>query len=119
SQPLLVTSAFVLETGRFPKMGLYYTGIDSSTTGKNMHIGYTEIILDDQLYTFGDLNGDGYGPDISDLTFLINFLFLSGSPPIPLETADMNNDGDVDISDLTAIVNYLFLGGNQPESDCW
>ncbi len=58
----------------------------------------------------GDLNASG-GVDISDLTFMVNYLFLLGDPPPYLELADVTGNCEVDISDLTALVNYLFLDG--------
>ncbi|MEE8575840.1 MAG: M28 family peptidase [candidate division Zixibacteria bacterium] len=61
----------------------------------------------------GDINADGTGPDITDLTFLVNYMFLNGDePPIP-ENANVNGVGDIDISDLTMLVNYMFLHGSE------
>jgi hypothetical protein len=61
-------------------------------------------------FTRADVTGDGW-IDISDLTWLVNYLFIwEDPPPEPLE-ADVNNDGAVDIADLTYLVNYLFLMG--------
>lgn len=65
----------------------------------------------------GDVNGDGQGPNIVDVTYLVNFLFDGGPPPPNMEAADMNGgDGDVNIVDLTQLVGYLFGGG--PAPDC-
>lgn len=54
--------------------------------------------------------------DLSDLIFLVNYLFLGGSSPDCI--AEGNVDGDsgcsVDLSDLIYLVNYLFLGGPSP-----
>ena len=59
----------------------------------------------------GDFNFTGE-IDISDLTGLVNFLFLSGPPPQPVEEAgNVNCEGGVDISDLSYLVNFLFLEG--------
>ncbi|MEE8576614.1 MAG: hypothetical protein V3T31_05110, partial [candidate division Zixibacteria bacterium] len=49
--------------------------------------------------------------DISDLTRLVNYLFVTFTPlPCP-EEANITGDlgGDVDISDLTKLVNHLFV----------
>ncbi len=65
----------------------------------------------------GDINGDQSGPDIADLTALVNYLFLDGFwLPYP-EAADLNHSGDCDIADLTYMVNFLFLTGAVPV--CW
>jgi hypothetical protein len=59
----------------------------------------------------GDVNNDGAGPDISDLTRLVSFLFTGGVPPPVLWQAnvDYSSDGTIDISDVTLLVNHLFV----------
>jgi hypothetical protein len=57
------------------------------------------------------------GIDITDLTLLVNHLFVTFEVlPCP-EEADTNGDGVVDISDLTRLVNYLFVTF-VPTADC-
>ncbi|MEE8577656.1 MAG: hypothetical protein V3T31_10410, partial [candidate division Zixibacteria bacterium] len=60
----------------------------------------------------GNVNGDAQdGVDISDLTKLVNHLFVTFEPlPCPGE-ANINGDAacQVDISDLTKLVNHLFV----------
>ncbi len=63
----------------------------------------------------GDANGDEV-IDVADVMYLINYLFLGGSEPIPWESGDVNCDGEVDIGDVTYLINYLFLGGSPPMS---
>jgi hypothetical protein len=71
-------------------------------------------------YICGDVNGNGYPePDISDLTYLVAYLFLGGPPPLFMESADVNCLDDPlipDISDLVYLVAYMFLGG--PDLNC-
>ena len=64
----------------------------------------------------GDINSSMATPDISDLTFLVEYFFGGGPPPRYDRVADMDNSGAVDISDLTYFVDYLFGGG--PAPDC-
>ena len=65
----------------------------------------------------GDCNGDGYHlADISDLTFLIDYLFAGGPQPNPIPCCDLNCSKFIDISDLTLMVDYLF--GNIYEEPC-
>lgn len=55
--------------------------------------------------------------DISDLTFLVDYLFGGGPPPPCIDEADINGSGGgipVDVADLTYLVNFLFLGGSLP-----
>lgn len=65
----------------------------------------------------GNVNADaGDAVDLSDLIYLVNYLFLGG--PAPTCPAEANTNGDVscavDLSDLIYLVNYLFLGGPAP-----
>ena len=59
--------------------------------------------------------------DISDLVYLVDYMFTGGPAPECGEEADMNADGVaepiIDISDLVYLVDYMFTGGPQP-LDC-
>jgi hypothetical protein len=66
-----------------------------------------------QTFIRGDANGNGE-VHIEDIVYLINYLFLGGSAPRPLEAGDANCDEVVDIGDLVYLINYLFLGGPPP-----
>jgi hypothetical protein len=59
-------------------------------------------------------NGDGL-VDISDVVFLINYLFKQGSAPVPFIEGDANCDGIVDVGDVVTVINYLFRNGNVPK----
>ena len=62
--------------------------------------------------TVGNTNGDpGDVVDVSDLTMLINHLFLTFEPLDCMAEGNMSGDASclVDVSDLTALVNHLFL----------
>jgi len=61
----------------------------------------------------GDVNCDNQRT-VSDVIYLINYLFKGGPPPSVLETGDVNCDGKVTISDVVYLVNYLFKGGPPP-----
>jgi len=57
-------------------------------------------------------------PDISDITRLIDFLYISHDPLCCLDEADVNaSGGDPDISDITAVISYLYISHN-PLSPC-
>jgi hypothetical protein len=68
------------------------------------------------IYKFmlGDANGDGV-IDISDVVYLLNYLFINGPAPVPLAAGDATCDGVVDASDLVYLLNYLFAHGPAPE----
>jgi hypothetical protein len=62
----------------------------------------------------GDISYDCQGPNIADLTYLVDFLFRDGDPP-PLEaTADIDGVSGVNVADLTYLVEYLFHVGPAP-----
>ncbi|UCC43675.1 MAG: exo-alpha-sialidase [Candidatus Zixiibacteriota bacterium] len=54
--------------------------------------------------------------DIGDLTKLIDFLFISYTPPVCMEEAncDGSSDGVVDMGDLTKLIDFLFISYNPP-----
>ena len=65
----------------------------------------------------GDVNYDGAELiDISDLRYLIDFMFQSGPAPVCYEEADINGDGAelLDISDLVYLIDYMFRDGPEP-----
>ncbi len=64
--------------------------------------GNVDGLLDDQV-------------NVSDLTYLVAYLFQGGPPPPVFEEADVNADGDLNVADLTYLVDYLFSGGPAPQ----
>lgn len=62
-----------------------------------------------------DVNIDA-SVNILDITWLIDYLYKNGPPPLFPTTADVNRDGTVNILDITYLINYLYKGG--PEPDC-
>ncbi|MCK4428182.1 MAG: hypothetical protein KAW16_06860, partial [candidate division Zixibacteria bacterium] len=64
-------------------------------------------------FTRGDANGDGE-INIADVILLVNYLFLDGPEPFPLEAGDADCSGEVDIADVIFLINYLFTGGPPP-----
>jgi len=61
----------------------------------------------------GDANGDGK-VSVSDVVYLINYLFKGGPAPNPLWVGDANCDGKITVSDVIYLINYLFKGGPPP-----
>jgi len=78
--------------------------------------------FDERLFSFfltpsymcGDINGQGGLPDISDLMYLVDYLFNMGPTPPDMQAANVNGLNEVDISDLTYMVAYFFGGGPEP-----
>ncbi|MDH4034075.1 MAG: hypothetical protein OEV80_09780, partial [candidate division Zixibacteria bacterium] len=65
----------------------------------------------------GDITLDG-SVDISDLLYIIDFMFRAGPPPEFPPSADVDADCVVDISDLVYLVEYFFGGGTAPQRGC-
>jgi subtilisin family serine protease len=62
-----------------------------------------------------DYSNDGI-LDISDISALIGYLYLSGQTPLTIQSADCDADFGIDIADLTWLIGYLFLDGPPPVS---
>lgn len=72
-------------------------------------------------YSCGNIDGLFAGNlpvDVADLTFLVNYLFNGGPPPLGLYAANVDGLSDsgvpVDVADLTYLVAFLFQGGAAP-----
>lgn len=66
----------------------------------------------------GDIDGNGSGPDIADLVYLVAYMFASGPAPACMEACDVDGSGaDPDIADVVYLVAYMFNGGFPPV-DC-
>jgi len=67
------------------------------------------------FYAFsqGDANGDGV-INIADVVYLINFLFIDGPAPVPIQAGDVNCNGYITAADIVYLINYLFIGGPPP-----
>lgn len=61
----------------------------------------------------GDANNDGK-VSVSDIVYLVNYLFKGGPSPAPIQRGDANCDSKVMVSDVVYLVNYLFKGGPPP-----
>ena len=64
----------------------------------------------------GDADGNGSGPDIADLVYLVDYMFgqPAGPPPVEFQAADVNGDSALDIADLLNLVEYQFNSGPAP-----
>jgi hypothetical protein len=73
-----------------------------------------EIVLDPAPFVYGDVDHSG-SVDISDVVYLISFIFSGGSAPAPWAAAlHINGDASVDISDVVYLIAYIFAGGSPP-----
>ncbi len=74
------------------------------------------ILMKNHLYfgQTGDANGGNDGVDISDLVWIVDFIFTGGFSPVPFDAGDLDCSDSVDISDLVFIVDFIFTGGPAP-----
>ena len=63
----------------------------------------------------GDSNHDG-AVNVSDASYLSNYLYSGGPEPACMNEADVNSDSAINIFDITHIIGYLYMEG--PPPDC-
>lgn len=68
-------------------------------------------------YICGDANHSGT-VTISDVVYLINYIFSGGPAPSPLAAGDANCSGGISISDAVYLIRFIFGGGPAPCSSC-
>jgi hypothetical protein len=73
----------------------------------------TAVVFEEQ-FTRGDANGDGI-ITLSDVVFLINYLYKNGPVPDPPAAGDATSDGQTDLADVVYLLNYLYKGGPPPQ----
>jgi len=121
----LVPAVFILVTDAIDGFGgqRYNGGCDLSifaggqssaigsgtSTNFNLYAGFVYPVV----VKCGDANGDGK-ITVSDVVYLVNYLFKGGPAPKPFESGEANCDGKVTVSDVVYLVNYLFKGGPVP-----
>ncbi len=71
------------------------------------------ITYDPNSYTCGDVDNSG-AIDVSDIVYIIQYIFNDGPAPSPLISADVDLSGSVDVSDAVYFVQYIFNDGPAP-----
>lgn len=61
----------------------------------------------------GDVNANGV-INAADVVYLINYLYIGGPAPIPLQAGDVNCNGVINAADVVYLINYLFISGPAP-----
>ena len=121
--------------GTGPVLRLWYTVPSGSTGGSNQVTvagyvngmqSYQPVVATDNgtfqptssagavnICKGGDVNFDGRGPDLTDLSYLIGYLVIGTPQPPYLPAANVDGAGQVDISDLSRLIGYLLGTGAQ------
>ncbi len=64
----------------------------------------------------GNIDGDDLDRcDVSDLIYLVSYMFSAGPEPPCFREADIDGNGDIDVTDLTFLVAYMFSSGFPPQ----
>lgn len=94
----------------------FYNTLDFSDLDGNLAAAQTMY----QRLFFG-IAGDANNTadvDISDVVYLINYMFLHGAAPVHLNSGDVNGDCKINISDVVQLVRYIFESDTQLELGC-
>jgi len=79
--------------------------------------GFSVSVLEcEEPFLCGDVDGDDTGPNVADITYLVDYIFFGGSPPPVAEAANVDGDNGINVADLIYLVDYIFFGG--PELMC-
>ncbi len=65
----------------------------------------------------GDFDGSG-SINISDVVYIIRYIFSGGFAPVDIHGGDVNCDGLCNISDVVYVLDYIFSGGPAPCEHC-
>jgi len=91
---------------------VYATGGSSQNSTWPYNYDITTIVY--VQFLRGDANHDGI-VNVSDVVYLISYLFKGGPAPIPSTiVGDANCDGKVTVADAVSLIYYLFKGGPKP-----
>lgn len=74
------------------------------------YVSATQVLI-------GDANGDAL-VNITDVVYMINYIFGGGPAPNPLPAGDANCDELANISDAVYLISYIFSSGQAPCTDC-
>jgi len=86
---------------------------EAETYSSETFVMYTERTSCCQI--MGDIDNSGAGPDISDLVYLVTYMFQGGTEPPCMDACDIDGSGaGPDISDLVYLVTYMFQSGPAP-----
>ncbi len=108
----LTITAVDIDTGLY-QANIVITNNDPDENPVTVPVSLT--VTGQPQYICGDVNNNGVGPDVEDLTYLVAYLFQNGPPPPVLEAADMDGSGGGPlVDDLTYFVAYLFQNGPPP-----
>ena len=87
--------------------------VTSSDTPPLVDIYEFAVAVEDATFICGDADGNGE-VSLTDVVYVITYIFGSGPEPSPYLAGDANNDGIVNISDAVYLTAYTFSQGPPP-----
>ena len=102
-----------LPPGVYADTIVIYNPTDDTLWYDEVKVPVVLFVDSSSYFVCGDIDNDGQGPDISDLVYLVHFMFGFGPPPPVLWVADVNGTGGpIDIADLVYLIDYMFRRGD-------
>ena len=65
------------------------------------------------IWECGDVDGS-CSVNMSDVVYLIQYIFAGGPPPVQLWIGDVDCSGSINMSDVVYLIQYIFAGGPAP-----
>ncbi len=62
----------------------------------------------------GDVNGNGSGGNVDDFTYLLNFFFKGGPPPVDMSVADFDGYENLTPLETNYLIGHICCGGPAP-----
>ncbi len=81
------------------------------------HCSFTAGHITMLRYACGLIAGGGV-PDLSDILYLIDWIFGNGPSPLDSSFGDVDCSGVANVSDAVYLVKYIFDGGPPPCANC-
>jgi len=106
-----------VDTGHF-SLGIRIDGNDQVFLASNVVIADTDTTFSYQAEVLvtvrGDVNKDNK-KNLTDIIYLVNYIFKGGTAPDPKELGDVNcSGGSPGLPDIIYMVNFVFKGGPPP-----
>ena len=119
-----VSGSGVLASIRFYTIGFGESNLEFTSirarNGENEPLTYDPVNGWVKVCQFvGDVNADNR-ITVSDVVYMINWIFGGGPEPIPDQfVGDVNCDATANISDVVYLIDYIFGGGPAPCGPCY
>ena len=106
------TTTICVDTCFWPPdgVGIVFARSDAVTYRARINMPYCANIRNEIR---GDANGDQV-INVTDIIYMMNYLFRHGPPPVSFVSGDANCDDDLGILDVVLLINYLYKEGVTP-----